>query len=794
SDAEGAFALWVEPGNVQVAANAQGYAENDASGIAPGHAFELLLTPESILIGKVVAAETGAPLADVDVFSSDFSQRWGGVGPDAVTREDGTFRIDGLDPGSYKPVALNEKTYGAAGATVHLGLGQTSDEVVIEAHPAFAVQGTILTGEQQTCVSGRVSLRDSVNKRTVASRVERDGEVRIHGVLPGTYDVEVSCEGFVSLEHYDAIEVSEPITRQVWEVEAGYAIRGIVVDATGEPVAGTRVMASQTLKEGAPRAKRSRGWGQQTREDGQFELDGLRPGSYEIKLLGGDRASPAEPTEVEIEDEDVENLKIELSGEGIVRGRVIDERGEAVANVTIDLDAVERSGWMSGHSTRSADDGTFALEHVEAGRYRAMAKQGWSVTLRAPGTSDDDVQGVALDVSAGDVTEIELKVEARGASIRGTVVDADGGPVADAFLSATRESDSATKVAGSSMRTSRWGNWWKKPVLTDADGSFELVDLTEGVYTVRAYRKGGGEGFSEGVETDSSCTVAIRATGTLMGRVTLAGGPAPEEFTVTLRDRKAGLNRHESFFRTGGVFRFEELPAGTFELSAAAGKGSARGEATLAEGEEKSGVELDMQATVKVHGKLVDEDSGEPVVGLKVSIRPLGDGGWGGATTAGRKEVSDAQGAFEIESAPSGKVSVSIRPENFLATNDYGYSTIPRTIPSSDAVHELAPIRLIKKRVGEDEARGDAGFRLRERKPDEDWSSRELKVAFVRPGGPAALAGMKVGDIIVKVDGKDVTGDNVYRYYSLVRAPVGTALALESESGETYKIVLEKKL
>ncbi|MGB1274708.1 MAG: carboxypeptidase regulatory-like domain-containing protein, partial [Nannocystaceae bacterium] len=571
SDAEGAFALWVEPGNVQVAANAQGYAENDASGIAPGHAFELLLTPESILIGKVVAAETGAPLADVDVFSSDFSQRWGGVGPDAVTREDGTFRIDGLDPGSYKPVALNEKTYGAAGATVHLGLGQTSDEVVIEAHPAFAVQGTILTGEQQTCVSGRVSLRDSVNKRTVASRVERDGEVRIHGVLPGTYDVEVSCEGFVSLEHYDAIEVSEPITRQVWEVEAGYAIRGIVVDATGEPVAGTRVMASQTLKEGAPRAKRSRGWGQQTREDGRFELEGMRSGSYEIKLLGGNRASPAEPTKFEIEDGDVEDLKIELSGEGIVRGRVIDERGEAVANVTIDLDAVERGGWMSGHSTRSADDGTFALEHVQAGSYRATAKQGWSTTLRTPGTSDDDIQGVAIDVAVGDVTEIELKVEARGASIRGTVVDADGGPVVDAFLSATRESDSATKVAGSSMRTSRWGNWWKKPVLTDADGSFELVDLTEGVYTVRAYRKGGGEGFSEGVETDSSCTVAIRATGTLMGRVTLAGGPAPEEFTVTLRDRKAGLSRHESFFRTGGVFRFEELPAGTFELSAAAG-------------------------------------------------------------------------------------------------------------------------------------------------------------------------------------------------------------------------------
>ncbi|MGB1017255.1 MAG: hypothetical protein ACPG4T_24165, partial [Nannocystaceae bacterium] len=207
SDAEGAFTLWVKSGEVRVEANAQGYAENTSVGIAPGHAFELLLTPESILIGKVVAAGTGTPLAEVDVFSTDWGQRWGGVGPDAVTREDGTFRIDGLEPGPYKPIAFNEETYGTAGTTVHLGLGQTSDEVVIEVHPAFTVQGTILTGEQQTCASGRVSLRDSVNKREVATRVEREGDVRIHGVLPGTYDVEVSCMGFVSRDDYDAIEV-----------------------------------------------------------------------------------------------------------------------------------------------------------------------------------------------------------------------------------------------------------------------------------------------------------------------------------------------------------------------------------------------------------------------------------------------------------------------------------------------------------------------------------------------------------------------------------------------------------
>ena len=68
-----------------------------------------------------------------------------------------------------------------------------------------------------------------------------------------------------------------------------------------------------------------------------------------------------------------------------------------------------------------------------------------------------------------------------------------------------------------------------------------------------------------------------------------------------------------------------------------------------------------------------------------------------------------------------------------------------------------------------------------------------LVVGFVRPGGPAAAAGLKVGDTIVAVDGHDVRGDKAPRYRTLTGVPVGTAVTLETEGGETVKITATKQ-
>lgn len=796
SDEEGRFSLWVAPGVTGVRAGAEGYTWGRDRGFAPGHDFDILLTPESVLIGKVVLAGTETPVAGVSVDSSSWGARsnWG-YGPAAITDADGTFRINGLDPGSYKPTAYDDEHYGVAAAEVQLGLGETSDPVVVEVHPAFALSGSIVPDDGEVCDSGGVSLTDPKSQRRFSASPEADGSVHLQGVLPGTYDVDVSCDGYVPEETYEPLTVTEAASGLRWSVVGGQTIRGLVLTAAGEPAREMRVRSTMKTDAANPRARQTSTWGRMTEDDGTFAIYGLKPGTHELTITG-DLPGPDEPVEVVVpEDSDVDGIKVELPAAGSVKGRVVDERGEPVGDVQIQLRSKERGGQrfffgQSSTSTRARDDGTFELEHVRPGAYRATASQNWSNTLRSPGTTDDDPQGTELTVEEGETAEIELRVEAKGASIRGHVVDADGGPVTDAFLSATRESDSATKSTGSNLRQSRWGDWDRRPVLTDQDGSFTLEDLTVGTYTVRARRKGGGEGFAEGVSTDSEVTVTLDETGALAGVIVVAGGSPPEEFKVTLSDRESGYWRDDTFFRTGGGFSFEEVPGGNYEVTVTAGEGTANTKVSLEEGEERGDLKLELVAQVKVRGRLVDLDSGEPVVGMTVRISPRNGGGMIFGDQGGeRKEVSDASGEFEIAHAPSGEVQISVMSQSWGGSEDYNWTTLARTLPAEPKTQDIGAIELIKKRVVDTERPGDLGYALREAEPDEEWSTRILKVGLVRPGGPAAKAGLKVGDVITSVNGHDVRGEQTYRYSGLATVKVEGTLTLGLASGASVKLV-----
>ena len=392
SSERGEFSLWVEPGIARVGAQAEGYASNNDRGAAPGHEFEILLTPESVLVGTVVRAGSGEPVAGVSVNANTWGARsnWGS-GPAALTDAEGKFRIDGLDPGSFKPTAFDDEHYGVAAAKVHLGLGQTSDPVVIEVHEAFSVKGAVLPDDGELCDAGWVSLSDPKSKRDFSASTERDGSVQLRGVLPGTYNVEVTCGGYVPEERYEPVTIEAATEGLEWVVRGGQSIRGQVLTASGEPAKEMRVSATMKTDAANPRARQtSQWWGEETEDDGSFALYGLKPGTYELKVRG-ERPGPEKPVEVELpEGRSVDDLEIELPGAGTVSGRVVDERGEPVGDVRINLRSKERGsgsfivfGGRSSTSTRAADDGTFTIEHVQPGSYRATASQNWSST-RSP--------------------------------------------------------------------------------------------------------------------------------------------------------------------------------------------------------------------------------------------------------------------------------------------------------------------------------------------------------------------------------------------------------------------------
>jgi hypothetical protein len=149
------------------------------------------------------------------------------------------------------------------------------------------------------------------------------------------------------------------------------------------------------------------------------------------------------------------------------------------------------------------------------------------------------------------------------------------------------------------------------------------------------------------------------------------------------------------------------------------------------------------------------------------------------------KNITDADGRFEIEEAPAGRVIVMVFPRDFM-DGEYSNANVPATV-SAGSVTELPPIALARARV-KGETSGDLGFANTASDPAADLADTRYVVSVVRPGGPAAKAGLVPGDEIVAIDGHDVVGANGYLYWPLSRVPEDTSIKLGLRRNATLAI------
>jgi membrane-associated protease RseP (regulator of RpoE activity) len=350
--------------------------------------------------------------------------------------------------------------------------------------------------------------------------------------------------------------------------------------------------------------------------------------------------------------------------------------------------------------------------------------------------------------------------------------------VSDAFVSAARESDAAGATNAGAYQT-RW-SWNERPVVTAIDGAFTLTKLVPGNYTIRAYRRGGGEAIAEHVAVGGTAKLTIKSTGSIAGRVL----GAPDEFAITVRELATGFRRREELFHTGGVYALADLPRGKYIVIAEARTGIAQVELELRDGEARSGVDFTLDAYVTATGRVVELGTGKPIAGVTMSIRRVRGGGVV-AASEDHDHVSDAAGRFTVRSAPQGQVVVT----------GWGDAKVPyevqafRQLRGSGTV-ELGDVEAVKRRLRDDEIAGDLGLKFAEQAFDTPPDKRERKVSYIDPKGPAARTGIVVGDVVVAIDGIDVTNEHAGRAAQLLAAPPGTKVALTLARGPTVAIVL----
>jgi protocatechuate 3,4-dioxygenase beta subunit len=782
TDDRGRYTMWVEPGGSSVSGVADGYAPSAASGAAPG-TIDLLLTPESSLAGKVVDAKTGAPVPGVHV--SLEAADWGLSPADSITGDDGSFHITRIPPSRYTVIAKTDHGYGRSAGSTLVGLGQHVDGIAIKLWPALRVSGRIVIAQtHQACPHGSVRLVEPKTHADGQSHADGDGVV-IDGVRPGTYTADVECAGYAHREPYDPIEVTQDVAGLEWQVDVGATIHGRVVTRGGAPVADAQLDAM--LVQHAARS--SGAWGSdRSTPKGEYRLTGLRGGTYRIELTSDAGLSPKNGYTVDVAAGSDVAKDLVIDDAGTIAGEVVGADGKPVANVAIDARASDTRYMFGAAPAKTKADGTFELRGKRPGDYRVTAQVTWADQLRKPGTNDDAEQGERVSVRAGEVAHVHLVVEAPTGTIKGTVVDGNGAPVTDAFVSSARESDAAGAANGGAADT-RW-TWDERPVLTGPDGTFEVSQLAPGKYTLRAYRKGGGEATAEHVDVGTSAQLKIQPTASIDGTVTTASS-APDTFSVEVADPKTGLRRGETFYRTGGHYTIADLPGGALSVTVQAPGAQKRIAVTLADGEHKTGLDVVLDATATLTGHLVDSATHAPVAGIMVNATTLGASDSISFSSEQRDNISDDHGQFTAADVPVGRVRIVGFGGMSGVGSDYGMFSLVREVQATaSGTFDVGDLPVRKRRVKDGDPVGKLGIHFAQPAPDTAPDDAKLTVSWIDPAGPAANVGLEVGDVVTAVDGEDVTGANEWNSHGLLAAPPGTSIALTLARGPTVNVVL----
>jgi protocatechuate 3,4-dioxygenase beta subunit len=751
---DGSFVAWLAEGPAELDVHADGYVPSTARLSAPTTRVVMLLEPEAVLEGLVVEVETSRPVADARVSLHPLER--GPWTPDVLTDAAGRFRAVGLLPGRYQPSAIARGMRGGLADSVLLEPG-VSAPVRIEVTSAAVVTGRIQLddgGVVRPCPAEEceVTLMVGDEQAREGATTAANGEVTILAVAPGTYKVDVWARGYLDAAPQTLVVGDADVSGLTWTLARGASITGTVRGPDGAPVAGARVGGWSDVRDEG-------GWAI-TDARGGFEISGL-PDGIDLTLeasapgfvdgRGKARATMAPAAAAAIE--------LRLAPAAVLEIAVVDARGAPVPDVSLMVWRGE-----SGSQRITNDLGRVVERSLAPGPMR----------VEVP---DERIEPVVAEVHGGQVTTVRLVVAARVGVLAGQVVDERGEPIDDALVRAAREGDGdgawATRGHGASA---------SPPVMTDEDGRFRLTGLSAGPFTVRAFRRGGGEVLQHDVAAGATLRLVIAPTGTLAGIVSRPGGPPPA-FTVEIQDPSTAYLRRQAYSSAGGEFALVGVPAGTYEVTVTAGDARVEQTVVLAAGQHRDDLRVALPRPLTLRGTLVALADGRPLAGVRVAAGIGLSALLRGAATGDGQGVSDGTGRFVIRGVnPTSQTAIVTSRGAGL-----GMVIVPVVAaPGGPAELDVGTIHVPGDGTGVEHP-GELGFDLE--LPDAPPLTGPFVVDEIEPDGPAAAAGLKVGDELLSVSGADVTGARGYLVLSLLRVAPGTSVRLGLRGGRQVTIV-----
>ncbi|HUS28099.1 MAG TPA: carboxypeptidase-like regulatory domain-containing protein [Kofleriaceae bacterium] len=727
---DGTFTLWVAAGERRLEASADGYASVEQDAQAPGR-VELLLIPGGSIAGTVVDHE-GKPVADALVVAD-----WIDEHKRARSDDTGHFEITGLVPARYDVSAHTANAYGTAVGSVLVGLAAHVDGIIVRVDPAAHIVGRVVTKPPSTLCPAAdldVTLHDPFGDN-IEMTVAADGTVHADGVMASTYYANVRCRGYIAADRYPPVVIAAADQELTWNVAPGITLHGHVRTPDGAGIEDAIVEVRNGFHSYDATSSR----------DGSYEIGGIRPGVY--RVWASSEYADVTNTEMTL-DSNVEKDFV-LGVPATIRGIVVDADNHPVSSVEI---RAEGKG-LAGRLDASRPDGTFELR-LAPGTYDVYAAVDWRHPL---GKKE------RVTVSVDKPASVRLVVPAQTGTIKGDVSDAFGRPVSDAFVYA--------------YTPSMFGNdelqigWNEHPTLTAPDGTFTITGLGPGTYTVIAQRRGGGSTRVTDIERGSKVSLVLAKTASLSGRISYTDHTHPSQMKLTVRADTAAdrFFREQRFYHTDGVFTLDELPAGTVTIAVETPDGLGVASVLLTAGEQRRDVALTVDRSVTITGRVVEQLTHKGMASCFVIPRSTRALLGAVADYMDVTHQTDADGTFKML-APPGEVALEISSTD---ETDRELCAPPVRLDLRSSLN-VGDIALVRPRT---KIPSNVGFTL-----------SGGTVDSVAPKGPAAAAGLRVGDVVTSIDGVGPASFVAECGFALIAVPPRTTLTLTLARGDTIKI------
>ena len=731
ADGGGAYTMCLSTRQTIVTVGASGYGAIFDRLEYVGHRVQrdYLLTPEATLVGRVVRADTNAPVvgASVRVSATDQKQHFAAPGA-TMTNEEGRFTIAGLASGRYRVHAIAEGLASMEAVEINLEAGHRSGEVLLRLRTASRVSGVVTDG-RDPIIGATVSL--GMGPGSVDAVTQSDGGFVLDPIGRGVAtltvrDYEVRAPKTITIDRAEVTGVKVLVDQMG-------SIAGRVMQQ-GKPLAGARVWASMNLE-----PVLSDG-------DGSYIAHGLPPGRYRVSSGDPTNAAFGAATELMLgKGEHRSGVDVDVSFAGAISGVLVEANGTPVAGADV---IFEKLDYNDAGTDMTAPDGTFKVRSLMGGGdYRPSVRA--SVRSAAPlKLAPESPATVSLKDGVSELTGVRLVVVRDHLTIAGSTVDGDGQPISDVRVVAFRTDDPTGAM---------FDDWFEHPnAISAPDGSYTIDNLDSASYVLRARSGDGSEGVARGVSAgQKSVVITLQRAGAIDG--TLVGFSSPPSVKAV---RQLGMN-FTSLYATveGNAFHFRGLTPGTYQVSANGVEADAKS-VEVAPGQTAT-VTLQSRGSTTIRGRVVEWTSGAGVVGMRCEVGMRT--GLGQAT--GIDSIvgfSDDTGAFVLEGAPTGDVSVGCRP----STQYWSDGRTDLTLAGGqDATCEIPVVKL-----NPEAPMLEYGALL-------DPSATTARFSVVTPHGAAEGAGIRVGDVVATVDGANVAKLTPWGVHILImqRTPGSTA-------------------